>query len=163
MAKKSVLPELSADTLWQEVDSVLIVMTSHTNGSPDALFKRLHERFPDARLLALRLPGAPISVSEEIYTSGYVKFSPLVREDIGLFGKLSPLVQERLNVLRPQLAIDLSQTFEPLSAYLCQISGARIKVGFALPEHDLVFNYQIAPVVQSSPDDCYHALARYIG
>jgi len=163
LSKNTPPPEITADTLWHNIDSVLVIMGMHTAGCPDPVFNRLIERFPEATILALRLPGAPITVTDAVFNDPHLKFSPLEHEDVSMLGTIGTHLRERLTGCHATLAIDLSLTFDPLSAYICQQSGARIKIGFARPEQELVFNYQIAPGAGGVPDDWYSAMARYIG
>jgi ADP-heptose:LPS heptosyltransferase len=46
---------------------------------------------------------------------------------------------------RPDVAIDLNLDFVLPSAYICRVSGARIRVGFARKHADIFYNFQIRP------------------
>ena len=87
----------------------------------------------------------------------------LKEQDFNLFGLPRKQVKERIQNLNADIAVDLAQTFVPMSAYCCFLSGSRIKIGFATPESDLVFNFQIAPGSRRSGTGRYHVLAHYIG
>jgi len=122
------------------------------------VLERLQKRFPQAKVTVLTLPGSLTPILPDRFNMLEIK-----EQDVNLFGLPSRQVKERIQRLDADIAVDLAQTFVPMSAYCCFLSGSRIKMGFANPESDLVFNYQIAPGSRRSNPGRYHVLAHYIG
>ncbi|MFH0765939.1 MAG: hypothetical protein V2A61_05920 [Calditrichota bacterium] len=122
------------------------------------ILNHLENRFTEAVLTIVALPGvgaSPMQTGMEI-----LQLQP---KDLNIWGLPNNRARDRLRSLQADVAVDLSSKFDPRLAFLCLISGAPIKVGFALPRSDLAFNYQVRPKRESSEIDRYRALARYLG
>jgi len=152
---------LSTHDCWLGVESCLVCWSDDGADAPAAqlVMSRLRERFPEARLTLLVLQGVDVTLPSDA-TRSIVRVE---KKHLNLFGLPVKELREGLRMIGADLAVDLSPVFNPLTGYLCELSGARIKVGFAGPGGDLVYNYQVAPRPDRSGIERYRALARYIG
>ena len=146
---------------WNDVRCCLICLPPDSVEEEEVgvVLDRLRQRFPQAKIVVGVLAGRDISFSDdsiEIIRIDEAMLSPS--------GMPKSSVREQLKAISADISIDLSPTFVPLSAYLCMLSGARIKIGFAGLSHgDLVFNFQIAPKAERTGIERYQVLAGYIG
>lgn len=153
--------EISLRDCWNDINSCLIIWPGDgldvTAG--EIILDKLRTRFPEAKLTIMPLPGIGASPPSDI-TVRILK----VRKDVfNIFGLPIKELKEKLVRVKADLAIDLSREYNPLAAYLCKVSQARITVAFADPRCDLAFNFQIAPQPGRQVMDRYRVLARYIG
>ncbi len=151
---------LSIKDSWNNIKSCIICLPREalSDGETKPVIERLQERFPQAKISVIALPNTnDILLDEQI---GILKVK---QEDINYLGLPKRSIINKIQELKADIAIDLSLAFVPISAYLCFLSGARIKIGFVVPGSDLVFNYQIAPNQHRTGVDRYQVLAQYIG
>jgi len=151
---------LDLHSCWKNVNHCLVCWPE--NGIDvlyaETVFIRLKERFANSVITTLVLPGmtaSPPDIGVNIVNVKLDHFS-----FIGFpKGRLKQLIQG----LKVDVAVDLSPMYNPLTAYCCCISGARMRVGFSSKEGEIVFNYQVAPSSSKVGIDRYRTLASYIG
>ena len=128
------------------------------NQVAEIVFQRISERFSEADLTVISFHGSETPVQD--FKLRVIQVTP---DDLNPFGLPKKTLKRTILDVEPDVSVDLSETFNPLSAYICMISGARIKIGFAMQNSDLVFNYQVAPRPERTGLDRYRVLAQYIG
>ncbi len=144
---------------WRDIRRYMLCWTGcgADRDAVELVLDRLRRRFPtaDAVVVATRVIDPPRleGVAVELLTE----------RDFNLFGLPGREARRRVRELHADVAVDLSPRFDPLSAYLCLISGAPVKVGFASAGGDSVFNLQIVPEPERTGLERYRVLARYIG
>jgi len=148
---------------WGGIESFLVCVTDRVGSAPDAVFSRIRSRFPQAQVTAIWLPETRVAVYATLLLDDRIRCIRLENSEINARGLPRPQLLEKLGNLRADVAIDLSLSFVPFSALLCQLSGARIKIGFVYPDSDLAFNFQVAPRSHEDGSEIYDAMARYIG
>ena len=60
------------------------------------------------------------------------------------------------------LAIDLNLDFVMPSAYICRVSGARVRIGYSRPGADYFFNFIIKRQPGIGREGAYHRLAEFL-
>jgi len=152
---------LSMRDCWLGVRSCLVCWPDDgvDAAAAETVLNRLRERFPEARVTLLALPGVDVTLPSD----ASLTVIQVEKPQLNLLGLPVKPFREMLRGIGADLAIDLAPSFNPLAGYICELSGARIKVGFAGPQGDLVYNYQVAPGPGRSGIERYQALARYIG
>ena len=160
-ARRSKKSELSLKTCWKEIRSCLVFWPSEGLELPsaDIVLNRLRERFPEAALTVLALPGMGASLPQDMDA----KVIQVDRKSINILGLPHRSLKDEVIDVRADVAVDLSPGFNPLTAYLCLISRARIGITFADPRCDAAYNFQIAPHPSRTGKDRYRVLAKYIG
>jgi len=161
VAKKSSSQQIEMLEAWEGVNRILVFWPG--NGmdviSARVVLNRIRERFPDALLAVLALPGVgaspPSEVDAEVIT--------IQKEELTFFGIPRKPLRLALQESGYDAVVDLSPRFEPLAAYLCLATAARLRIGFACATGDLAYNYQISPRADRTGIDRYRVLARYIG
>lgn len=123
------------------------------------VLNRVRERFPNASLTVLALPGVGASPPNEVEA----EVISVKQTELSLFGVPQKRLRDMLRDAGYDAVVDLSPRFEPLAGYFCLATQARLRIGFAGPSGDLVYNYQVAPRSDRSGIDRYRVLARYIG
>jgi len=160
-SKRFVQPEISLLGVWEDVRRMLICWPG--NGmdvlAARVVFNRVRERFPNAALAVLALPGIGASPPPEIDA----EIITIPKESLSMFGIPSKQLRARLAEAGFDAVVDLSPKFEPLAAYLCLATEAKIRIGFSGPDCDLAYNYQVSPRDDRSGIDRYRVMARYIG
>lgn len=151
---------LDLHTCWNDVNHCMVCWPESGIDVlfAETIFHRLKERFENSRITTIVLPGMTASLPDIGVNVVNVRI-----EHFSVLGlptrKLKQLIQE-LNV---DVAIDLSEEYNPFTSYCCCISGARLRVGFSNKQGGIVFNYQIAPNMNKAGIDRYRTLASYIG
>ncbi|NQT35077.1 hypothetical protein HQ587_07800 [bacterium] len=160
-ARRSKINEFSLKDCWSEVNNCLICWPSEGMDitAADIVLSRLQERFPDAALTVLALPGVGASMPSGINA----KIIQMNKKSLSVLGLPTKRMRDEVVDIRADVAVDISAEYNPLSAYLCQISRARVSVAFADSRGDLAYNFQVAPRPERQGLDRYRALARYIG
>lgn len=151
---------LDLHSCWENVNHCMVCWPE--NGIDvlfaETIFYRLKERFENSIITTIVLPGmvaSPPDIGINVVNINIDHYSVL-----GLpKRKLRRLIQE----LKVDIAIDLSENYNPLTSYCCCISGARMRVGFSNKDGGVVFNYQIAPDSNKVGIERYRTLASYIG
>lgn len=159
-ARRAVVKTLEIQNCWLEVRSCLVCWPGYGIDikAAELVFDRLRDRFPDALITTVALPGigaSPPDIGVDIIE--------ITKKNISFFGLPKRPLRQRFRDFDADIALDLSPNYNPLSAYICLLTGAKIKISFAMPECDLVFNYQVAPRPERTGLDRYRVLARYIG
>jgi len=159
--KRGKVSELSLRHCWDGVKSCMVCWPGEGLDitAADIILSRLRERFPQAVLTILAMPGVGASPPPGLN----IHIVQVDRKSINFLGLPLRRLKDEVLDIRADVAVDLSSEYNPLSAYLCQISRARISVAFADPQGDLAYNYQFAPHPSREGLDRYRALARYIG
>ncbi len=152
---------LSLGNCWDDVKSCLVCWPAEGLDvtAADIVLSRLRDRFPQASLTVLAMPGIGASPPAGLE----VHVVQIDRKSINLLGLPLRRLKDEVLDIRADVAVDLSPVYDPLTAYLCWISRARITIAFADPQCDLAYNYQVAPDPKREGLDRYRALARYIG
>jgi len=160
-AKRATLGELDFLGVWEEVQRVLVCWPGDAMDvlAARVVFNRIRERFPDASLAVLELPGVGASLPSEVEA----EIIQVRKEDLSAFGIPSKRLRFRLAEAGFDAVVDLSPKFDPLAGFLCLASNAKVRIGFAGADGDLVYNYQVAPRGDRSGIDRYRVMARYIG
>lgn len=156
--RKSGVP-ISTRTCWQAINRYIICLATgdvDIEGT-EIIRQRCSERFPEADEVVVSLSGENIPSSEN------GQMISITSNELNFFGIPNKHIRKKLRNLNADIAVDLTTDFNPLSAYVCLISNARMKICFSKPRSELVFNYQIAPHADSKGPDRYRVLARYIG
>ena len=159
-AKRDDFEDLTLNGCWDDIHhfAVLWPDTGVDVMAAEIVFRRLRERFPEAAITAVSLPGMGACVPE--FGIRELDIQP---DEFTFYGAPKRQLRARLRELNADVAIDLSPVFNPLSAYCCSLTEARLRVGFALPQNEMVYNYQIAPNADRSLLERYKVLASYIG
>lgn len=87
-------------------------------------------------------------------------FVEIKETDVNLFYHPRP---EFLTLIKDRsfdLAIDLNLDFVLPSAYICRESNAKVRIGFAGPNSDYFYNFQIQPDSQKSRQAIYDRVAK---
>ncbi|MFC2150283.1 hypothetical protein ACFLQV_02145 [Calditrichota bacterium] len=152
---------ISSHGCWENIQTCLVIWPGDgldvTAG--ELILKRLHERFKDARLNVIALPGIGALTTTDI---PYDKMQ-LNEQDFNFMGLPRKSAVIRLQDLRGDITIDLSPDFNPHSAYLSILSGAKLLIGFSDQIQQSPYNFQVAPNQSSQGIDRYKVLAQYIG
>ncbi|MDP8228452.1 MAG: hypothetical protein P9M15_03265 [Candidatus Electryoneaceae bacterium] len=152
---------------WDDIRCCLVCLPVEGVSVQEAkvVLDRLRQRFPQAKITIMTLPGILDNLVQNISLSyDNLEILRINERMLSSSGLPKSSLRQQLNALDVDIAIDLSPQFVPLSAYLCQLSRAKIKVGFAgMSFGDLVFNYQIAPKPERTGIERYRVLAGYIG
>lgn len=161
LSKRTAAAEIKLLDAWESINRVLICWPS---GGMDILaarvvFNRIHERFPHAGLVVAALPGMGASPPSE--TDAEVV--SIKWDDFSIFGKPSRRLRDNLAGGRYDATVDLSPRFDPFAASVCLCTEAPIRIGFAGPEGDIAYNFQVSPRSERMGIDRYRVLARYIG
>lgn len=151
---------LNLQSCWQNVRHCLVCLpeTGIDVLFAEMIFYRLNERFANSNITTLVLPGISASPPDI-----GVKIVKIKQDHFSLFGLPTRRLRQMIQKLRVDVAVDLSPEYNPLTAYCCCISGARLRVGFSCKKGKNVFNYQIVPKSKKVGIDRYRTLARYIG
>lgn len=158
--KRERIGELSLSQCWQDVSHCVVCWPESGMDvvAAECVFTRLRERFPWAVLTAIALPGG-IASPPDIG----VKVLQIRPYHFNILGLPRKRLKEKLKRLKADVAVDLSPEYNPLSAYCCCLSGAKLRIGFKIPQGDSVFNFQIAPRKERTGKERYMVLAKYIG
>ena len=160
-SRRSVSPEIVFLDVWENIHRVLICWPGDGMDilAARVVFNRIRDRFPNATLSVLALPGIgaspPSEVEAEVIT--------VRKEDLTFLGSPGDRLRNQLRDAGFDAVVDLSPQFDPLAAFLCLATEAQVRIGFAGPGGDLAYNYQVSPRTDRSGIDRYRALARYIG
>ncbi len=73
------------------------------------------------------------------------QFLTVLDSDLGLLYLPSKALLEKIRKRSYDVAIDLNLDFLIPSAYICRVSDARVRIGFARKHADPFFNFQIQP------------------
>ncbi|HXG01642.1 MAG TPA: hypothetical protein VNL69_12680 [Bacteroidota bacterium] len=87
-------------------------------------------------------------------------FVQIKNTDVNLFYHPRPAFLALIKDRMFDLAIDLNLDFVLPSAYICRESNARIRIGFAGPNSDYFYNFQIQPDPQKSRQTIYDRIAK---
>lgn len=160
-AGRSKKNELSLRNCWDEIDSCLVFWPGEGLDvtAAEIVLRRLRDRFPGAKLTVIALPGIGASPPPGMN----VKVIQVKKDSLNLFGLPVRHFKDDVIDVRADVTVDLSPEYNPLAAYLCLISKARINIAFADKRGDPTFNYQIAPDPRKVGIDRYRVLAAYIG
>jgi len=152
--------ELSLQNIWEDIYHCTVCWPEAGIDvkAAEIVFRKLRNRFPFAAITAIALPG--MGASPPDFGIDVFEIEP---DEFTFYGAPNSKLKSRLKSLNADLAVDLSAEYNPLSAYCCAASGARIRIGFATPDDDFVYNFQIAPNQDRSGIDRYRVLATYIG
>lgn len=152
--------ELTLQNIWEDVHHCIVCWpeTGIDVKAAEIVFQRLRNRFPYSIITAIALPGMGASPPDF-----GINIFKIASNEFTIFGVPNSKLRLRLKNLNADISVDLSSVYNPLSAYCCTASGARIRIGFATPENDRVCNFQIAPNQDRSGVDRYRVLATYIG
>lgn len=153
--------EITLTDVWERVHSVLICWPGEGLDllAARVVLNRVRERFPNASLTLLALPGVGAAAPSELEA----ELVNVRREDLSLFGIPRKNFCRFFYERNFDVVVDLSPKFEPLAAYFCLAAKAKLRIGFAGSEGDKIYNFQIAPRSDRSGIDRYRVLARYIG
>jgi len=153
--------EFDALEVWETVHKVLVCWPGEGLDllAARVVLNRIRERFPNASLTLLALPGVGASAPTEIEA----EMITVRREDLSFFGIPRKNFCKNFYDRGFDLVVDLSPRFEPLAAYFCLSSKAPLRLGFAGPLVDQVYNFQVSPRSDRLGIDRYRVLARYIG
>ena len=151
---------MSLNDCWEHVSQCIVCWPENKIDviSTDYIYMRLREKFPLAAISTVVRPGCdafPPDIGVDIIQ--------IRHDDFNIFGFPNHRLKAKLKKLKADIAIDLSPEYNPLSAYCCVISGARIIIGFAMGKSESVFNYQVAPRQGRTGAERYRILADYIG
>ncbi len=159
-AKKRLEKDLQLSDCWQGIYQCVVCWPEEgvDTAAADIIFRHLRKKFP----------GAGITVIESLTQKAYppeesVRVVSLSKTDFNFMGFPKSSLKMKLQSINADIAIDLSAKFNPLTAYCCEMCGAKVKVGFALPDSELVFNFQVLPNSERKGADRYKVLASYIG
>ncbi len=160
-ARHSRRNELSLRNCWNEIGSCLVFWPSEGLDvmSAEVVLRRLSDRFPEAKLTVIALPGIGASTPPDMN----VKVIDMGKDSLNFFGLPVKRLRDEVIDVRADVAVDLSPEYNPLAAYLCLTSRARVNVAFADTRGDPAFNYQIAPDPGKGGVERYRVLADYIG
>ena len=161
IVRREIMQEISLRECWKEVKSCLVFWPGDglDVSAGKIILKRLRLRFPNATLTILSLPGIGASPPYDMA----VKIIKIEKESLNFLGFPLKVFRNQLDEVKADLAVDLSLDYNPLSAYLCKLSKARISMSFADPRCDMAYNFQIAPQPGRQVLDRYRVMARYIG
>lgn len=151
---------LSLGNCWDNISHCVICWSEPMIDikSVEVVYERVIDRFPDVSLTTVVLPGMIASPPD--YS---MKIENIREEEFVFWGFPSKRLKSKLKRLNADIAIDLSLRYNPLSAYVSLLSGARIRIGFAIPNAGYAFNYQVAPTDVHLGKSSYSVLAKYIG
>jgi len=151
---------LSLESCWQDVNHCLVCLPEAGIDVliAETIFFRLKERFENAVITTLVLPD--IIASPPDIGVNIVKIK---QDHFSFFGLPTRKLRQMIQNLKVDIAVDLSPEYNPLTAYCCCISGARMRVAFSSEAGATVFNYQISPDSKKFGIARYRALANYIG
>ena len=117
-----------------------------------------------------RFPRCHLTVAAHRTLKGWVKKSPYIDEALFFDEKdhnflLLPHgeIVEEIRGKGFDVAIDLSQRFNLMTAYLCWSSGAPLRVGFRTEDHYPLFNLAFFPGEGSSPQESSIRLIDFLG
>ncbi len=149
----------SLNECWLGIHRCLICLpvSGLDEQSLQMIIDRLRTRFPLIDIIVV----SPTDYTGEIPDG--VERHLLRREDFSFFGIPSRALKEKLRNLNIEMAVDLSPRYNPLTAFCCELSGAKLKVGFAWSDGEQVFNYQVSPNPATTGIERYRVLANYIG
>ncbi len=161
LAKELAGKEIDVQEIWNRVHNVLICWPGEGLDllAARVVLNRVRERFPNASLTLLSLPGVGASAPAEIEA----ELINVRREDLSFLGIPRKNFCRTFREKGFDVVVDLSPKFEPLAAYFCLSTGAPLRVGFAGVDVDKVYNYQVSPRSDRLGIDRYRVLARYIG
>ncbi len=161
LIKENARDEFDVLEIWEKVHNVLICWPGEGLDllAARVVLNRVRERFPNASLTLLALPGVGASAPAEIEA----ELINVSRNDLSFFGIPKKNFCRTFYERGFDLVVDLSPKFEPLAAYFCLSSKAPLRVGFAGPMVDQVYNFQVSPRSDRLGIDRYRVLARYIG
>ena len=153
--------ELDLHNCWQGISGCLFFWKGEDSDTTPLhlVLERMRIRFPGVSVTLVLLPDQTDSVPMELFE----RVIRLEKQHLNFWGLPTGRVVEKIKATGAELAVDLSSKFNPLSGYHCLAAKPRLRVGFAGPSSDLVFNYQVAPLSQREGIDRYKALARYLG
>jgi hypothetical protein len=83
------------------------------------------------------------------------QFISVLASDLGLLYLPSKAVVDRIRKRSYDVAIDLNLDFLIPSAYICRVSDARVRIGFARTHADTFFNFLIQPGPATTGSDLY--------
>lgn len=151
---------VSYNDYWNTVKRCMISWSPGIvdNAAVNVIIEKLKTRFPSLKTVLVILPGTE---DQSLYSD--MEVIKLTEESIQWTGRPSSDIRKRLALLEMDLIIDLSPDFDVFSAYICQLTKAPVKIGFATKYSDLVYNYQIMPKSTTDILERYRVLARYIG
>ncbi|MBT3231972.1 MAG: hypothetical protein HN356_04090 [Calditrichaeota bacterium] len=152
--------EISLQNIWEDIHHCIVCWPEAGIDvmAAELVFRKLRNRFQFSAITVIALPGmgaSPPDFGIDVFEIGADEFT--------FYGAPNGKLKSRLRGLKADLAVDLSPEYNPLSAYCCAASGARIRIGFATTEDEFVYNVQIAPNQERSGIDRYRVLATYIG
>ncbi len=159
LSKKSSQKTISLSECWKDINKCLICIPSDgvTEQAVGVVVKRIQYKFPEAKLLFAKTSD---SVQQKETASDLFLISP---EKFYFFGAPKNYLKQYFRTAGVDLAVDLSQKYEPIFAYCCLISGAKMKVGFNTAENNSVFNFQISPKPERKGIERFEVLASYLG
>lgn len=145
---------------WNQVKHILLVWppTGIDLYAADVIIKRVMNRFPEARVSVVEFPGIGVS---SLNTA--LSLFPISTVDINFWGLPTRTLIDRLSKMKTDIVVDLSMKYNPLSACICMLSLAPLKIGFAIEESEQVMNFQVAPKNERTDLEKYKILAKYIG
>ena len=160
MSRKGFQEQIVLGNCWDGVKRCLLCLPKDEFDTEivKIICERLRDRFKNVKIVIIQLFDKNITLEGADYE--LITISP---DDVSLLGLPNRSIRDRIVGLNVDMAIDLSTSYNPLTAFFCIISKAHTKISFAFPKSDSVFNLQIAPRQDRSELDRYRALAKYIG
>jgi ADP-heptose:LPS heptosyltransferase len=83
-------------------------------------------------------------------------------ENINRFGLCNQPITQKVNKIKYEVAIDLNFDFNLMSAHLCYISNAPLRICLSNEKRDPFFNFQIQASTNTLLDTQYRNLLKYI-
>ncbi|MBM3328542.1 MAG: glycosyltransferase family 9 protein [Calditrichaeota bacterium] len=147
--------------LWDRVHRIAVTWPGQGVDATSAtlVLNRLRERFPEALVTVLALPGIGAAPPPELSADVW----PMEKRLLNWLGLPDQRLRSRLMEMGFDTVIDLSPGYDAISAYYCLLTGARLRIGFAGQKSDRAFNYQVAPTGERAGAERYRVLAKYIG
>jgi hypothetical protein len=160
-AKRQKGEQINFTECWQEIHRILVCWpeTGVDLLAATLILNRIKERFPEAAVTVIAMPGVSASPPDEMDAHVY----SIDKNQINWLGIPDRRLKSVLQDMGADAAIDLSPRFDPQSGHFCQLSGAPIRVALEFPEGELVYNYQVRPHQDRLGIDRYRVLAKYIG
>jgi ADP-heptose:LPS heptosyltransferase len=139
--KKADGVETSFTRFFTEARRILVVLPlwEEEAASPHELLLTLKEHVKEANLTI-------VAGTQETYLSHLIPNSTIIRihqNDLTTFFLPRTSVLSALGARQYDIAIDLNLDFLLPSAYICRVSNAKIRVGFARPNADVFFNMTV--------------------
>jgi hypothetical protein len=130
-----------SETMSTGDHALLILPLTPTTQSPASIIELVRTRFPDGHL----------TIVAEVHDTGAAVLLPrstIIRvspDSLDYFYRPSNALKQQIARFKYDLAIDLNLDSLLPSAYICRVSNARVRIGFARPDADVFYNFLMQP------------------